>query len=950
MFKRSHLSTSIAVAVALAAQPLVAQEQSAALEEVVVTGIRASLTQALDIKRESMQIVDAIVAEDIGKFPDNNVVEALQRVSGVQVTDRGAGEVSAVSIRGLTDVTTTVNGRTIFTASGRSVALADIPASLLGRVDVYKTRSSDLIESGIAGQIDIHTRRPFDFDGSNITLAARGIYSDKTEQVDPNVSALFSNRWETGIGEVGALVNVSYAETTYRDQSVTAGAMIPFMSATPPEGWVPYERIFPTDDRASEEQIWRPGLEQGLPFAAGSTLNVNGEPTEYVLSRDAIFASDLTGKRERPAANVAFQFAPNDSSEYLFEAFYNGYRNESYNSLLFSFADWWGSLTPEQIDNVVFYEGTNIIKERTVRNPYQFTSGDLSKGKTDSFVYALGGKWDITDDLKLESEVVYQKSEFESQFFAMRTDRVGYEVAVDFNSGGGLPAFSFIDNLATADVDESNPADPAQWNMAQLYDNGFRSEGDAITFTTDGEYSADLGFIKNIGFGVRHDDRGASEGDRLQTGEACNWVQLDPTTEELELDCLETQLQDLPGLLSVNSGFFDGRSDVPTSWVTPDGYYIAANADMFRTMYNEEASNTLAASGELAIRNNFDVNEATTAAYVNAEFEVEIGGRFLDGQFGVRAVSIDTDMTSWDAEGNPTSGSTSASEILPSLMVRYGITDDLIARASYGETIRRPDFPQLNPDVNYFEDVTNIGYGTASGGNPDLEPVRSKNYDLALEWYFAEGSSLYGTVFRRDIEGLIIDFANPVQYQAPGESEPYTYILTRPDNASNGVLEGLELGLVYFPNNLPTLLDGLGVQASYTMLDSSQDIPLQNEVGEIIGTDTTPMFGVSDSSYSVVLAYEKEKFDARLSYVWRDDFLHHYEARLFANPLGVYNKAETSMDFQFSYDVTDELVVTFDATNLTDETYQSYYEYPDTHNFGSSIYSRTFALGARYSF
>lgn len=145
MFQRSALSSAITFVVALASQPLYAQDSAptnneADLEEVVVTGIRGSLTKALDIKRNEIQIVDAIIAEDIGKFPDNNVVEALQRVTGVQVTGRGGGEVDGVTIRGLGDVSTTVNGRQIFTSTGRSVALADIPASLLNRVDVYKTR------------------------------------------------------------------------------------------------------------------------------------------------------------------------------------------------------------------------------------------------------------------------------------------------------------------------------------------------------------------------------------------------------------------------------------------------------------------------------------------------------------------------------------------------------------------------------------------------------------------------------------------------------------------------------------------------------------------------------------------------------------------------------------------------------------------------------------------
>ncbi|MDX3774705.1 TonB-dependent receptor [Chromatiaceae bacterium AAb-1] len=927
MFKPSVLSSAVAIAITLSAHPLYAQQASnndAAVEDdvevILVKGIRGSLARSVDLKRENIQIVDSIISEDIGKFPDNNVVEALQRLSGVQVTDRGAGEVSRVSIRGLDDVTTTINGRNIFTASGRSVALADIPASLLNRVDVHKTRSASLIETGIAGQIDIHTQRPFDFDGSKVVVAGRGIYSDQPDKVDPNISALLSNNWDIGTSRFGALINVSYAETHYRDQSVTAGAMMPFATGNPPAGWASYEIIRSTDGRASEDPIWQPGLESGLPFAPGSTFDVNGVPTEYLLSRDAIFASDFTGKRERPAVNIALQFAPNDTSEYLFEAFYNGYRNESFNSLLFSFVDWWGDLGANP--DITLYEGTNIVKSRTIGAPYMFTSGDLSTGKTDSYVYALGGKWQLSDNLKLRSELVYQDSEFNDTFFAMRTDRVADSVWVDFNSGGGLPAFGFGPN--------TDLTDPTQWAMAQLYDQAHSSEGDALSFTADADYTLDEGFIKKVSFGVRYDKRKASEAQRLQDAGICNSG--NPAC----------QLASYPGLLHVNSGFFDGESDVPTSWLTANGYYIRDNADMFRDIYNQEVNAGLAVGDQLLLEKTFEVEETTTALYAQADFETEIGGKLLDGQFGLRYVNVDTDMAFSD-----NNASASASKLLPSFMVRYSITDDIMARFSYGQTLRRPGFAQLNPTINYVRDVTNIGYGTASGGNPDLKATESKNYDLSLEWYFTDASTVYAAAFKRDIEGFVVDFRRRVIHD-DGDGE-YPYILNQPDNASNGKLEGFEFGLVYFPENLPALLDGFGIQASYTILDSSQDIPITDSLGNVTGTDTTPLFGVSDTSYSVVLAYEKEKFDMRLSYVWREDFLNNYEAAQFANPLGIYRNPEKSLDFQLSYNVTDNLVVTFDATNLTNEIFQSYYEYPGTHNFGSSLYSRTFALGFRYS-
>src|SRR5262249_49777742 len=152
----------------------------------------------------------------------------------------------------------------------------------------------------------------------------------------------------------------------------------------------------------------------------------------------------------------------------------------------------------------------------------------------------------------------------------------------------------------------------------------------------------------------------------------------------------------------------------------------------------------------------------------------------------------------------------------------------------------------------------------------------------------------------------------------------------------------VELGAQWFPDNVPNWLKGFGVLGSYTKLDSSQDTPITDTAGNVTGFTHSDMFGISDTSYSAVLVYEKAKFDARLSYVWRDDFLNNYEAALFANPLQVWRGAEQNLDFQVSYNATDSLVLTFDATNLTDEIYQSYYVRPDTNNFGSVLTGRTF--------
>jgi iron complex outermembrane recepter protein len=930
MFQKKTLSLSIAMIAALGSSYLAVAQENDQIEEVVVTGIRGSLTKALDVKRSNTQIVDAIVAEDIGKFPDNNVIESMQRITGVQVTNRGSGEVTGISIRGLTDINTTINGRNIFTASGLSVALQDVPASLIKQVDVYKTRSASQIENGIAGSVDIKTQRPFDFSGAKFVVAARAINQEQADKIDPNISGLASNRWETGSGEFGALVNLSYAETNYRDQSITAGAMVPFATDNPLAPFGNYERIFLDKPGVSENPIWTPGLLNGLPNTPGSTLDINGQPMEYILGRDAIFSSDFTGKRERSAANISLQFAPNDTSEYTFEAFYNGYRNESFNSLLFSFADWWGSYanspTATADANVVLFEGTNIVKSRSVKDNWSFTSGDLTTGKTDSFVYALGGDWELTDNLYVKSELVYQESTFETDFIAARFENARYGLNVDFNAGGGIPAFNFIDNPATPELNEADVSDVANWRTAQLYDNANRNEGDALTFTTDATYDTDSGFFKQFNVGVRIDQRTAAEAFSRQDG----FNPAVPITEDLAY---------------INKGFFDGNADVPTTWAVADGYYLRANADEMRGVYNLQ---------KLSLVESFNIDELTASAYITTRYETEIAGRKLDGEIGLRYTSSDTDMEFTDtasANKDVYADSASTTKVLPSLSLRYALTDDLYARLAYTETLRRPSFASLNSRIVYNEDVTGIGYGTAGGGNPDLKPTESQNYDFSLEWYFADASSLYGTLFKREIEGFVIDFRRQVQHETP-TGEMGTYVLSQPFNASNGELTGLELGAVWFPENLPGVLDGFGIQASYTALDSSQSTPITDSTGVITEVKETDLFGVSDESYSIVLAYDKGDLGMRLSYAWRSEFLNNYEAALFANPLEMWRKPESSMDLQISYDVTENLALTFDGTNLTEEIYQSYYgeNGATTNNFGSALYSRTFAIGARLTF
>lgn len=946
---RFALSWTAAAALATLSTGALAQEAAkgaakdaakdiAQLDTVVVTGVKASLVKSLAIKRTSNQVVESVVAEDIGKLPDNNVVEALQRVTGIQVTNRAGGEVGALSIRGLPDVATTWNGRNIFTASGTQVALQDIPSTLVRQIDVYKTRDASQLENGIAGQIDVKSLRPFDFKGAKLSLLARGTHLDPADQWNPQLSGMASKRWKTAAGDFGALINLSMVKTDYRNESVTPGAMVPFTSpnaAEVPAGYTPLQRIF-------DNNIWTPGTYTGLPQKAGSTLNFNGSALPYYLARDAVFQSDVAGQRERPAANVALQWQPDAESVYTLEAMYNGYRDKTFNKLLFSFVDWWGSLGSNPAGTITTFPGTNVIKTRLVNDVYGFNSGDYLTSATDSYVYGLNGKWTLSDRLRLEGDLSYQTSKFHSEFTATRIDRVAPSISVDFHSGGGNMAFKFNDN---ADL-----VDPAKWNVAQFYDNANRNEGSAATASLNGVYDADWGPVKTLNFGLRVDSRKASEANRTQSA------------------FLGRNLATLgANYYHVNSNFATDISDVPRSWMEPNAYYIRDNIDAWRTLYNGADANFLT-TDKLYLQKTFDVQEDTANLFLMADAEHELFGRPLRANFGVRYVRVDTGMTAYKVDATTkavtlTHGEKTANKLLPSLTLRYEPVNDVLLRFNYGETLRRPGFGDLNPVLQLSDDVSRVGYGGGSGGNPGLEPTRSKNMDLTGEWYFKKDSAVYGTLFQRKIDGLVVPLRRRVHVDRADDpfanstsggdhSNGYDYVISSPVNASNGKISGVELGAIYFPKGLPDLLDGLGLQGSVTRLSSSQNVPTANSAGEIVSQLEAPFFGVSKLSWNATLAYDKGPIGARLSYVRRSAFLAANEAALFANPIGIWRHPEKSVDLQLTYNLSDSMAIDISGVNLSNEMQQQYYKFgdagsPELTNFGTVQTGRAVSVGFR---
>jgi TonB-dependent receptor len=402
--------------------------------------------------------------------------------------------------------------------------------------------------------------------------------------------------------------------------------------------------------------------------------------------------------------------------------------------------------------------------------------------------------------------------------------------------------------------------------------------------------------------------------------------------------------------------------------VEPNAYYIRDHIDDWRKMYNAADANFLT-TDKLHLQKTFEVDEKTSNLFLMGNTQNELFGRRLRGNFGVRYVKVDTDMTFYKVDATTkavtaSSASKSASKVLPSMTLIYDASQDLVTRFNYGETLRRPNFGDLNPILQLGDDVSKVGYGSGSGGNPDLKPTHSKNLDLTAEWYFQKDSALYGTLFKRKIDGLVVGLRRKVHVDPANDpfrnstsggdhTNGYDYVINSPVNASDGTIKGAELGLIYFPKGLPSLLDGLGFQGSYTRLTSSQNVPEANDAGVIVAQLETPFFGVSKSSYNATLAYEKGPVSARLSYVWRSGFLAANEAALFANPIGIWRHPEKSVDMQISYKINDNMSFDISGVNLTNEMQQQYYHFGNAGNaqltnFGTVQLGRSVSAALRW--
>lgn len=439
------LSASASTAFAQGAAPT---EEVAVVEEdaIVVSGIRASLESTSNIKRNATQIIDSVVADDIGKLPDLSVAETSARIPGVQVI-RVGGEASRVLVRGLPDFTTTYNGREIFTAETRVVALQDFPSSNIAALEVFKTSTANLVEPGLAGLVNVRSRRPFDFKGFELSGSAWGLYTRQGRKLTPNFNLLVTDRWETGIGEIGILINGSMTEMQYLDSE-------------------PSNTDFVADP------------------------NINGRVTRFPDIQRLFYRS---GNRVRPSANVALQWRPSPDLEIYAEGLYQGFRNKIDDRLLEL------PLYGGNYSNLVYRDGSNLLSSGTVTNPggriFTFQGGTYNK--TDTYQFAGGANYE-SGPLKISLDVARTDTTF-----------IGSTESVDrFIEGPRTVNFNL--NRPSFTVSGVDLYDPASYRFGGLYEENQQAVGKDWQARLDATYTfSEVDFLRSFSAGIRYVDRTA---------------------------------------------------------------------------------------------------------------------------------------------------------------------------------------------------------------------------------------------------------------------------------------------------------------------------------------------------------------------------------------------------------------------------------------------------------
>ncbi|HEX8578236.1 MAG TPA: TonB-dependent receptor [Allosphingosinicella sp.] len=888
-------------------------DQVAEGEEIVVTGLRRSLQTSQNIKRNSDQIVDVIVAEDIGKLPDRTVSEALARVPGVTV-ERAQAEAGDVFVRGLRDPATTYNGRDIFTAEARNVAPQDFPAGGVAALEVYKSLTAEQVEGNLAGLINVRSRRPFDFTGFELAGSLNGTYADLSKDKAWNGNVLVSNRWDVGDGgEFGALLNVSYTELTYEDH-------IRFNSGD----------FFGINPAPGKPGVFCDNFDAGC-LGNPPPGNVPGA-TVRVPAVIGLFMN--AGTRKRPSANGSLQYKVNSNLQFYVDGLYQGFRRDvsdrSFNVPLFAFPSYTNVKIAGKGALYDYPSGLTANAPNCCR-PDGVQAG--TKEKTDTYQIAGGAIWE-TDRIRLAADVARTDSRFD-----LTVNNVDFQLVnsptidVLFDGpGDGGAQFNFTG---------SNTTDPANYRSFGIFDRHLVAKGDDWQARIDLSVRDVTPWARAIDLGVRYNTRDASffNAERFTRNGTGGALSAFPLTFE-----------------TVKWRFRDGNGGVDTL-ILPTHESLRGAIGQLRQIAGflpglpqpglEEVTQDRTGPAD-----DFTASEKSYTAYAQLRYGFDAGSIPIDGVIGLRAIRTEFDLRGsreeiFNGPANdkvfPVEFNQAYTDYLPNFSVRAKFTDKLQLRAAYTETRRRPDFGQLRPGLRIDPPPGQGQVQTGSGGNPNLRPITSKNYDVSLEYYFARTGFLALAAFRRDVSDFIIDVTEVRDIPGVGPVR-----ISGPVNARSGRLEGIEgqFRTFFDFDFMPSWTHGFGTELNLTYIKNRLDAPVASNVGDIKFPD------VSKWSYNLVGFYEKGPITARLAYNSRSKYVQIFEATPTAIIEREFTNGVSRLDGSISYTLSEQLTIAADVSNILGKPFRNFRTTEDNFIFPRDVRyeERVYSIGLRARF
>lgn len=889
--QRSALSIAILASLGFVAPafaqnaPAPAGEQPSDLDEVVIVGIRGAIEKSLDSKRDAKSRIEVISSEDIGKMPDHNVADSLQRVAGVTISAASANEGAfdendRVSMRGTSPsfTQTLIDGHNIASGDwfvlnqsgtvGRSVSYSLLPSELVEKVEVLKSSEARLVEGGAVGNINIVTRRPLNFSaGFNSHVSLGAVHADLPGKTDPQISALAN--WRNDQGSFGFMIQ-AFSEERHlrRDGQEILG----------------YESIAP-----------------------GSAIAISNPDLSGVFYPGLMGSALFEQERKRTGGLVSAQFKPSDNFTFSLTGFSSRMKADNYNR---NYLLWGSRILGQgagQAPNPGYVVRNNTLVSATFAAQASRQYGiydQISRpgaGSSSNFVSA-DGKWDFSDKLTFTGQIGTSTGHGKTP----TQDVAEWDVGLGSGAGWRLRGVGAADwNLGTTNT--SVPGTPGtNINLDWIF--GFQ-DVDVLDrekwLKLDGTYFIDSGALTSLNFGVRD-----ARHERSLENVVAQGPSFAVTPNAFDPSTWPQGFRNYPG---------DFGSGLGGNFPRDIWYYTPEQLAQFNRLTNRDPITRRFFPAE------YGLEERSTAAYAQLNFE----GEKWSGNVGLRYVRTEEESSNWvnTVATDPRAVTTSAfgafrkdvtsntyNDWLPSLNLKYDLADDKVLRFAVSRTLTRPDYSQLAGAVSLSPPANVGGVGGGSGGNPNLEPILSTNLDATFEWYYAERALFAASLFYMDIDNYVALGRTRRQYLTIDANNPQgalvDYDVTIP-LGSDAKVKGFELAWEQpFGENF-------GAFANYTFADGETSAKRADGSNE-------EMLGTSKNTYNLGGYFENEHFNARLNYTYRSSFFSGLDRASAFSQDDVDNVSAS-----FGYKFNDNFSLALDALNLNNPKTKYYAENRD---------------------